>query len=107
MIAKLAITAHLLMCIYIFWSVFIRARWLDDRAHAKIRMVFCVLGAAALLGIAWPIARHWAPDVWSLTMLSSICLVQHVTGAKWCDGVPRQFVCRTRASDQGSSDVAL
>lgn len=107
MIAKLAIAAHLLMCLYIFWSVFIRARWLDDRAHAKIRLVFCALGAAALLGIAWPIARQWEPDAWSLAMLASICLVQHVTGAKWCDGVPRQFVWCTRTRDGGSREVAL
>lgn len=104
MIAKSMLMAHLMMCAYVFWSVFIRAKWLDGRAHPGIRLVFCVLGCVALLGVAWPIARQqWEPDVWSLALLSSICLVQHVTSARWRAGIPAQFLVierRGRKSDR-------
>ena len=91
MIDQLMLAAHLLMCLYVFWSVFVRARWLDDRAQLGIRLVFCFLGCIALLGLAWPIASPWVPDLWSAALLAAVCLVQSVTAAHWSHGVPRQF----------------
>ena len=92
MIDRLMLVAHLLMCLYVFWSVFVRARWLDDRAQLGVRLVFCFLGCIALLGLAWPIARPWAPDLWSVALLAAVCLVQSVTAEKWRHGVPEQFL---------------
>ena len=102
MITHALLVAHLVMCAYIVWSVFIRAKWLDDRALPGIRLVFCILGAAALLGMAWPIARNWTPDAWSLIMLASVCLVQRTTAAKWKDGVPEHFLCACRQEEVGA-----
>ena len=106
MIAQAMLFSHLLMCAYIVWSVFARARWLDDRALPGIRLVFCILGAAALLGVAWPIARQWAPDAWSLIMLAAICLVQRTTAEKWHEGVPEQFLCPAHRTAGGKCEVA-
>ena len=101
MIEQLFLVAHLMMCLYIFWSVFLRARWLDDRAQIGIRLVFCFLGCIALLGLAWPIARPWAPDLWSISLLASVCLVQGVTADRWANGVPSQFL-RCEYTPEGS-----
>lgn len=102
MITHALLVAHLVMCAYIVWSVFIRAKWLDDRALPGIRLVFCILGAAALLGMAWPIARNWTPDAWSLIMLASVCLVQRTTAAKWKDGVPEHFLYPCWQEEEGA-----
>ena len=75
MIARMMLTAHVLMCLYVFLSVFLRARWLDARAHGGVRLVFCILGCIALLGLAWPVARPWEPDLWSLALLGAVCMV--------------------------------
>lgn len=106
MIAQALLVAHLVMCAYIVWSVFARARWLDDRALPGVRLVFCILGAAALLGMAWPIARHWTPDAWSLAMLASVCLVQRTTAAKWKDGVPEQFLCACWQEEEATAQTS-
>lgn len=92
MIARMMLTAHVLMCLYVFLSVFLRARWLDARAHGGVRLVFCILGCIALLGLAWPVARPWEPDLWSLALLGAVCMVQGVTAEKWRKGVPDQFL---------------
>lgn len=103
---QIMLAAHLLMCLYIAWSVFVRAKWLDDRALPGVRLVFCILGASALLGLAWPIARQWSPDTWSLAMLASVCLVQRVTAGKWRTGVPAQFMCPSHRSDGDKCEAA-
>lgn len=90
---QIMLAAHVVMCLYIFVSVFIRAKWLDDRAAPGVRLVFCILGVVALFGMAWPIARQWNPDAWTLAMLASVCLVQHVTSLRWSEGTPTQFLC--------------
>ncbi len=92
----LMLAAHLAMCAYIVWSVFVRAKWLDDRARPSIRLVFCILGGAALLGLVWPLARQWSPDTWSLAILAAICLVQRTTADRWREGVPDHFLCPCR-----------
>jgi len=89
---QIMLAAHVVMCLYVFSSVFIRAKWLDHRAQTSIRLVFFVLGCVALLGVAWPVARPWVPDLWSLLLLAVVCLVQRTTAEKWRDGVPYQFL---------------
>ena len=105
MTAVIALVAHLLMCAYIFWSVFVRATWLDERSLPGIRLVFCILGWVALLGIAWPIARQWSPDLWTLALLSAVCLVQRVTAERWNDGVPKQFMRREFRRESNKREV--
>lgn len=106
MSAQVSIVAHLMMCLYIFWSVFLRAKWLDDRTLPGVRLVFCVLGAVALLGVAWPISRQWSPDLWTLALLAAVCLVQRVTAERWRDGVPVQFIRHECRPESAKREVA-
>ena len=69
--------------------------------------MFCFLGCVALLGLAWPIARPWAPDLWSVALLAAVCLVQSATAEKWRHGVPEQFLQCQYAPEGRKREVIL
>lgn len=89
---------HVCMCLYLFGSVFIRAvRMSETAVYADVRLVFWLLGAAALWGLGAPVVAGWSPDAYSLLITLSICAVQRVTWRYWAGRVPEQFCRRGRA----------
>lgn len=95
---------HELLCIVLACSVFERGRQMDHYVRCDVRAVFFILFVVAMVGIVSPLAFSWAPDWWSLLLLTAIVAVQLVTSAHWSHGVPRQFyrtghAPRSRLSD--------
>jgi len=104
---------HICMCLYLFGSVFVRAVFMSrDRVHADVRLVFWMLGVAALWGVGAPVVADWSPDVYSILITLAICAVQHVTARYWRGRVPDEFCkpsslprCR-RSTDQLSGGAS-
>lgn len=83
---------HVLMCMYLFGSVFVRSVLMEERSvHANVRFVFWLTGVVALWGLAAPIVWAWSPDLYSTAVTLAFCSVQFVTGKYWRDGVPDRF----------------
>lgn len=89
----LALTlAHEALSLALFYSVFCRAVRMDCRARRDVRLVFWLLGIAAIAAIAAPIQPGWRPDGLTLILLAAFALVQIVTARYWCNGVPSRFI---------------
>ena len=92
---------HVCMCLYLFGSVFIRAVFMSrEIVHTDVRVVFWVLGVAALWGLGAPVVVGWLPDSYSLLITLAICAVQYVTGRHWRRRVPDEF-CRPESRPRG------
>lgn len=99
---ELPLFLHEMLCIYLVFSVFVRAVAMDRSAPAPVRFAFWALGLSALLGLAAPLLPGWRPDGWGLVITAAFALVQHTTGAYWRGSVPCQFL----KGDHGGSEKA-
>jgi uncharacterized membrane protein len=86
------VTAHLLLCAALFFTVFCRAVKTDSTIKADVRFAFFVLGLVACMGMAAPLAWAYEPDLMDLALLGAVVFVQAVTAHHWKDEVPPQFV---------------
>ena len=83
---------HIACCAALFWSVFCRSVMLNGNAKLDVRFAFYMLGCAALMGLAAPLAWGFVPTGYTLTLLGAVALVQLTTAKHWTGGVPADFV---------------
>ena len=83
---------HIACCAALFWSVFCRSVMLNGNAKLDVRFAFYMLGCAALMGLAAPLAWGFVPTGYTLTLLGAVALVQLTTAKHWTGGVPPDFV---------------
>lgn len=84
---------HELLCLYLVYSVFVRAVPMNCDTRPAVRIVFWLLAVVALLGIAAPVLWRWLPDLFALALELVFALVQGVTNHYWAGRVPDAF-CR-------------
>ena len=82
---------HELLCGILFYTVFCRAVRINKDVRLDVRIAFQFMGMVACAGVVAPVAWKWAPDLMSVSLLLSICIVQVVTARYW-DGVPENFL---------------
>lgn len=88
----IAIVAHEVLCMALFFTVFCRAVKTDQTVRADVRLAFFVLGLVACMGMAAPLAWAHQPDPFGLALLAAVVLVQAITAHHWAEEVPPQFV---------------
>ena len=100
---------HEALCLYLVYSVFVRAVPMTCDTRPAVRLVFWLVAVVALLGVAAPVLWPWVPDLFALALELVFCLVQGVTNHYWQGRVPDAF-CRPgcmprnrRATDQEKS----
>ena len=84
---------HELLCLYLVYSVVVRAVPMTCDTQPAVRLVFWLVAVVALLGIAAPVLWPWVPDLFSLALELVFALVQGVTNHHWQGRVPDAF-CR-------------
>lgn len=90
-IPYLILSAHELLCLALFWSVFCRSAITHGhRTKLSIRVSLLVLGAAALAAMVAPF-YGWQPDGVTLLMLLAYVAMQVTTAELWRDGTPEPF----------------
>lgn len=81
---------HETLCGAIFFSVFCRSVKSNEKVRADVRVAFLLLGTVACIGMAAPLV--WGlPDLFVLSLLAAIALVQIVTSRHWHAGVPHSY----------------
>lgn len=89
--ASSIVLIHELLCVLLFYTVFCRAVKTNERVRSDIRFAFFLLGLVACGGMAAPIAWGFVPDLFSLSLLAGVALVQVVTTYHWRHGVPDRY----------------
>ena len=79
------------LCLALFWSVFDRVVKVDCTTRLEIRLALCLVGIAALVGMASPL-YGWEPDAVTLVIVSAIVIMQTVMSQLWRHGVPHPFI---------------
>lgn len=82
---------HETLCGAIFFSVFFRSVKSCEKVRADVRFAFFLLGTVASIGMAAPLVWGLIPDLFVLSMLAAIALVQIVTSRHWHAGVPHSY----------------
>jgi hypothetical protein len=87
------LVVHELLCLYLVYSVFVRAVPMTCDTKPAVRLVFWLVAVVALLGVAAPVLWPWMPDLFALALELVFALVQGVTNHYWQGRVPDAF-CR-------------
>lgn len=82
---------HELLCGIIFYGAFCRAVLLTGDTKPGMKFIVMMTGAVASLGMLAPIAWHYEPDWYSLTLLASSVTAQLIAAGNWREGVPHIF----------------
>lgn len=88
---EILLLAHEILCLALFWSVFIRAVRSCEKVRADVRIAFFVLGVVACAGMAAPLVWGFVPDLFTLALLMAVAFVESVTTHHWANGVPDRF----------------
>lgn len=86
-----ALILHEALCAAIFYSVFCRSVKSCGKVRADVRLAFLLLGTVASVGMAAPLVWGLIPDLFGLSILAAITVVQLVTARHWSAGVPDKF----------------
>lgn len=70
---------HELLCLYLAYSVFVRAVPMTCDTRPAVRLVFWLVAVVALAGVAAPLLWGWLPDLFALALELVFALVQGVT----------------------------
>lgn len=87
------LVCHELLCLYLVYSVFVRAVPMTCDTRPAVRLVFWLVAVVALLGVAAPVLWPWVPDLFAIALELVFALVQGVTNHYWQGRVPDAF-CR-------------
>ena len=87
------LVVHELLCLYLVYSVFVRAVPMTCHTRPAVRLVFWLVAVVALLGVAAPVLWPWVPDLFAIALELVFALVQGVTNHYWQGRVPDAF-CR-------------
>ena len=82
---------HEALCLALFYSVFCRCVRSSDKVRTSVRLAFVFLGLVACAGMVAPLVWGVVPDLFSLSLLAAITVVQLVTAHYWRAGVPDRF----------------
>jgi len=88
---NILLVAHEILCLALFYSVFIRAVRCCEKVRTDVRLAFVSLGVVACAGMAAPLAWGFIPDALTLALLLAVTFVEIVTTRYWTHGVPDRF----------------
>jgi hypothetical protein len=88
---QVALAAHEILCIALFYGAFCRAVWANKQTKQGMLLIIRLTGAVATIGMVAPIAWHYRPDWFAMLLMTLSVCAQYLASHNWRDGIPHIF----------------
>lgn len=89
--ADVILITHEVLCLALLCSVIYRAERSCEKVRTDVRFAFFILAIVSCAGIVAPLTWGFIPDIFGLSLLAAMTVIQVVTTKYWLNGVPDRF----------------